>query len=207
MGNYKLYAIPSETIAPADGKKEINYEITDDAVPNFSIHTSSDSLSLFAGDVTLKRAEGNAETGELILPKPLIDGKSEGMFSFKSTYTDSESVVQRTVNMYRASGEDADSCWSKRRTFEDFDGGKYRWKTSFTGNHINCTRVSDGATIASFTQTSNPFHKHRGNVIIHQHLSPKTLQLVLITFAMILRLESRRRQIAAMAAIGASGGS
>jgi len=60
------------------------------------------------------------------------------------------------------------SLYHRRRTFDDFDGNKYKWSTSLFGDQevwlmkylrlpsidlprlIQCRRVSDGALIASF---------------------------------------------------------
>ncbi|KAG8964282.1 hypothetical protein FRC03_001935 [Tulasnella sp. 419] len=170
---------------PGDHHPGLNYVVPEGAMPDYSIEVRYKAHTLYSGDITLENPGEKS-------PRPLIDVIPEGFFNTTSTFIDSESPERRSVQMRR---EQDDSLSSRRRTFYDFEGNKYKWHATLMKGDLTCIRVSDHVTVATFSVHYVEFSApNTGILAVYDELSAKSLQLLLSTCMMNYQLVRRRRR-------------
>ncbi|KAG9013585.1 hypothetical protein FRB94_001690 [Tulasnella sp. JGI-2019a] len=163
---------------------------------------NSKSYELFEVPADAKVVVKDAD--EAGLGRKLMDIQQEGLREAIFTYTDAANPDYSTV-MTKFKGDGGEGFFSINRSFNDFDGVHYKFKTQLFGD-LTIIRTADNVMVARFVHTKFSMH-HIGKLTILIPTSPSLHHLLLCTTFMKFLQDRRRRQRATRAGGAGAAGS
>ncbi|KAG8895179.1 hypothetical protein FRB99_000715 [Tulasnella sp. 403] len=125
------------------------------------------------------------------ISRPILKAEGEKPFRTSSRYTELKGE-RRKAAMFKLKGRGGNPWWSVNRTMDDFDGVRYKWKTSF-GDSLDCIRSDDGVLVAHFHR-SKFSHKKMGEFEVKEPVSPELLHLLFGACMVKYMVDKERRE-------------